>query len=141
MTLKEIDLPNVPREWEKQVMKETQEDPASLNISDIGGSASTICYRDWLLLKVLWDVNNTDLTHGTIFGQKAGAHQERFSRQCLTEGSGWWQAFVSQQKEPSEWSTMFGWKQSANDIRQCEGAFRLCVGLSYRSGLAQTSGS
>ena len=125
MALDGITLPKDPAGWHLQARNEFGvNDPSSLDISSIGASASKICYRDWLLLRVVWNVSRTELTHEALFGQKAGSEQQGRSRQLLMKESDWWKAFVNNEIKPWGWGTMFGWKLSVNNIRAREHAIQ-----------------
>ena len=67
MGLQDIYLPATAREWAGQLTDTAGvNNPASVEIKDVQGSASTVTSKDWLLFKALWVVNRTELTHETL---------------------------------------------------------------------------
>ncbi|KAK5994473.1 hypothetical protein PT974_04948 [Cladobotryum mycophilum] len=83
------------------------------------GSGSKVGYKDWLLLKVLWKEHKTYLTHDELFGklQDLGRVTSlQTTSQNLFDMFPWYQAFESNQQDPTTWLGLAAWKQSVNTI-------------------------
>lgn len=117
MGLQDIYLPATAREWAGQLTDTAGvNNPASVEIKDVQGSASTVTYKDWLLFKALWVVNRTELTHETLFGSEDGRRRAEASENRLAKASDWWGALGTDTKAWG-WGTMAAWKQSAEEIK------------------------
>ncbi|KPM45734.1 hypothetical protein AK830_g762 [Neonectria ditissima] len=111
-----IRIPQTPEEW-LVAAQETYPDVADFNISGTAqefGSASKLSYEDWLLLKILWPLDEGRPTHNTFFGSRGSDLRTKAEKHLSQEP--WMKALTEWSDNPMKWSYMAPWKLSVDDI-------------------------
>ena len=114
-----MDVPRTANQWRAEIAKTNKlTNLATVHITDVDGSASTVTYGDWLYFKAIWDVKERTLDHATLFGREEGRNRESKSLKLLRTVSTWWDLIDKEttNTKPWEWGAMAAWKQSVDDI-------------------------
>lgn len=110
-------VPSTADEWAGAFAK-TLGQNTDVSISYFGAkafdSASKVDYADWLRLRVYWTMNDKQVNHGTIFGQKANTRLGDSTHRARMET--WWRALQVDAKKPWDWGHMAAWRQTVDDL-------------------------